>query len=135
RAFALLLARISKTRDECMSYKQRLNHLKREDDRAPGERIVEAVREAIASGELAAGEKLPPTRELAEPAGVNHLTAVPVYRKLRELGLVTSEVGRGTFVREAAATLRAGGGPDSTDWQRYVLPPLIESSGGRAMDG
>jgi DNA-binding transcriptional MocR family regulator len=117
-----------------MSYKARLNDLNREDDRAPGERIVGALREAIAAGELAAGEKLPPTRELAELAGVNHLTAVRVYRKLRELGLVTSEVGRGTFVREAAATLRDGGAPDSTDWQRYVLPPLIESSGDRAMD-
>jgi DNA-binding transcriptional MocR family regulator len=117
-----------------MSYKQRLDDLKRKDERAPGERIVGILREAIGAGELAAGEKLPPTRELAELAGVNHLTAVRVYRKLRELGLVTSEVGRGTFVREAAATLRAGGGPDSTDWQRYVLPPLIESSGDRAMD-
>jgi 2-aminoadipate transaminase len=116
-----------------MSYKERLSHLKR-DDRGPGERIVGALREAIAAGELAAGEKLPPTRELAELAGVNHLTAVRVYRKLRELGLVTSEVGRGTFVREAAATLRDGGAPDSADWQRYVLPPLIESSGDRAMD-
>jgi DNA-binding transcriptional MocR family regulator len=117
-----------------MSYKARLSHLKRDGDSAPGQRIVEALREAIAAGELAAGEKLPPTRELAELAGVNHLTAVRVYRKLRELGLVTSEVGRGTFVREAAATLRAGAAPDSTDWQRYVLPPLIESSGDRAMD-
>jgi DNA-binding transcriptional MocR family regulator len=117
-----------------MSINQRLNDLKREDERAPGERIVGILREAIGAGELAAGEKLPPTRELAELAGVNHLTAVRVYRKLRELGLVTSEVGRGTFVREAAATLRIGGGPDSTDWQRYVLPPLIESSGDRAMD-
>jgi DNA-binding transcriptional MocR family regulator len=117
-----------------MSYNRRLDDLKREDERAPGERIVGILREAIGAGELAAGEKLPPTRELAELAGVNHLTAVRVYRKLRELGLVTSEVGRGTFVREAAATLRIGGGPDSTDWQRYVLPPLIESSGDRAMD-
>jgi DNA-binding transcriptional MocR family regulator len=117
-----------------MSYKSELGHLDRDGERSPGEQIVTVLREAVASGELAVGEKLPPTRELAELADVNHLTAVRVYRKLRELGLVTSEVGRGTFVRETAARLRDGTGPDTTDWQRYVLPPLIESSGDRAMD-
>ena len=63
-------------------------------------------RRAIASGELAPGEQLPPTRELAELAGVNHLTAVRAYRRLRELGLVSAHVGRGTFVRGAAAPAR-----------------------------
>src|SRR4029434_3766423 len=45
-----------------------------------------------------------------------------------------SEVGRGTFVREAVATPRGGGAPDSTDRQRYSRSPRIESSGYRAMD-
>jgi 2-aminoadipate transaminase len=93
-----------------------------------------ALREAIAHGELAPGEKLPPTRELAELAGVNHLTAVRVYRRLRELGLVTSQVGRGTFVRDGAAAQPTDGGGDSPEWQRYVLPPVTESAGDRAMD-
>ena len=61
-----------------------------------------AIEGAIESGELTPGEKLPPTRELAETAGINHLTAVRAYRRLRELGLVTSQVGRGTFVRDTA---------------------------------
>jgi DNA-binding transcriptional MocR family regulator len=117
-----------------MSYKTELGHLKRDAAQPLGEQILGAFRDAIASGELAVGEKLPPTRELAELAGVNHLTAVRVYRKLRELGLVSSEVGRGTFVREAAATLREGAGSDSVEWQRYVLPALVESSGDRVMD-
>jgi DNA-binding transcriptional MocR family regulator len=116
-----------------MSYKQILNHLSRTGERSLGEQMQTALREAIATGELAPGEKLPPTRELAELAGVNHLTAVRVYRRLRELGLVTSQVGRGTFVRESAGALPAdaGGGPE---WQRYVLPPITESAGDRAMD-
>jgi 2-aminoadipate transaminase len=116
-----------------MSYKQILSHLSRTGERSLGEQMQAALREAIATGELAPGEKLPPTRELAELAGVNHLTAVRVYRRLRELGLVTSQVGRGTFVRESAGALPAdaGGGPE---WQRYVLPPITESAGDRAMD-
>jgi DNA-binding transcriptional MocR family regulator len=117
-----------------MSYKAELRDLKRGSERSLTAQMVETFRRAISSGELAVGEKLPPTRELADLARVNHLTAVRVYRKLRELGLVTSEVGRGTFVREAAATLRNGGDPDSVEWQRYVLPARIESSGDRAMD-
>src|SRR4051812_5731476 len=104
-----------------MSYKDRLSHLERTGERALGEQIQTAFREAIASGELAPGEKLPPTRELAELAGVNHLTAVRVYRRLRELGLVTSQVGRGTFVRDAAAVRLGNAGDDDPGWQRYVL--------------
>jgi 2-aminoadipate transaminase len=117
-----------------MSYKDKLSHLERTGERGLGEQMVTALREAIASGELAPAEKLPPTRELAELADVNHLTAVRVYRGLRELGLVSSQVGRGTFVRDAAAVREANGADDGPAWQRYVLPPIAESAGDRAMD-
>src|SRR5829696_4850634 len=118
-----------------MSYISKLSHLSRDGGSPPGEQILSALREAIASGELAIGEKLPPTRELAELARVNHLTAVRVYRRLRELGLVHSAVGRGTFVRDSApVSLDASVDADGVEWQRYVLPPLTESSGDRAMD-
>jgi DNA-binding transcriptional MocR family regulator len=118
-----------------MSYKASLADLERGTDRSLTEQMVDVFGDAIGSGELAVGEKLPPTRELAEIAGVNHLTAVRVYRRLRERGLVTSQVGSGTFVREsAAAALHDAGGPDGGEWQRYVLPALVESAGDRAMD-
>ena len=117
-----------------MSYKKALSHLNRTGERSLGEQMQTALSEAIASGELAPGEKLPPTRELAELADVNHLTAVRVYRRLRELGLVISQVGRGTFVREAAGARAIDGASDSPEWQRYVLPPMTESAGDRAMD-
>jgi 2-aminoadipate transaminase len=117
-----------------MSYKDKLSHLERTGERTLGEQMITALREAIASGELAPAEKLPPTRELAELADVNHLTAVRVYRGLRELGLVTSQVGRGTFVRESAAAIEPEGTGDDPSWQRYVLPPVTESAGDRAMD-
>jgi hypothetical protein len=42
------------------------------------------------------------TRRASRPAadaGINHLTAVRVYRRLAELGYVGAAVGRGTFVR------------------------------------
>lgn len=117
-----------------MSYKERLIDLDRESERSLTEQIVAAFREAISAGELEPGAKLPPTRELAETAGVNHLTAVRSYRRLRELGLVSSQVGRGTFVREAAAAaLPELEDADGTEWQRYVLPALPESHADRMM--
>ena len=56
------------------------------------------------------GEKLPPTRALAADAGINHLTAARVYRRLAEEGYVTASVGRGTFVRTPRARGRRGAG-------------------------
>ena len=65
------------------------------------------------------GEKLPPTRALALEAGINHLTAARVYRRLAEAGYVTASVGRGTFVRALAP---AAAEEQGDDWQAYVLP-------------
>ena len=93
-----------------MSYKDQLSDLDRDGERSLTQQLVDLVTEAISSGELAPGEQLPPTRELAELAGVNHLTAVRAYKRLRELGLVSSQVGRGTFVRGAARDRRRAPG-------------------------
>jgi DNA-binding transcriptional MocR family regulator len=115
-----------------MSYKLELSDLKRDGERSITQQLVDTISDAIERGELEPGEKLPPTRELAELAGVNHLTAVRAYRKLRELGLVTAHVGRGTFVREVAGapTSRV---PDSIAWQRYALPEFEEGYGDRVL--
>src|SRR5215210_3173761 len=130
-----IVGSIPTSEQQRMSYKHRLNDLERDGERSLTDQMVEAFREGIASGELAVGEQLPPTRELAELASVNHLTAVRVYRRLRELGLVTSQVGRGTFVRESAgAALHEVTDADGGEWQRYVLPALVESAGDRVMD-
>src|SRR4051794_35458555 len=61
--------------------------------------LVAAFAAAIDDGRLGPGDKLPPTRALAEAAGINHLTAARVYKRLAEEGYVSAQVGRGTFVR------------------------------------
>lgn len=116
-----------------MSYKDQLSDLKRDDERSLTQQLVDAVAGAIESGELEAGEKLPPTRELAELADVNHLTAVRAYRRLRELGLVTAHVGRGTFVRGASRAPEASAVADSIAWQRYALPEYEPDFGDRLL--
>lgn len=105
-----------------MSYKEQLSHLDRDSEQSLTQQLVELVSAAIRSGELAPAEQLPPTRELAELAGVNHLTAVRAYRRLRELGLVSAHVGRGTFVRGAARPPETARVAESIAWQRFALP-------------
>ena len=102
-----------------MSYKIDLSDLSRDRALSLTQQVVDRFAAAIESGELEPGEKLPPTRELAELVGVNHLTAARVYRRLAELGYVTASVGRGTFVRTLAP---AGSADLGDDWQIYALP-------------
>ena len=54
----------------------------------------------IRTGELAAGERLPSFRQLAEWAGVNVGTVRAVYETLEADGLVVSHHGQGTFVAD-----------------------------------
>ncbi|MEA2360902.1 MAG: 2-aminoadipate transaminase [Thermoleophilaceae bacterium] len=105
---------------EAMSYKLNLSDLERDGGVSITQQLVDRFSAAIEAGELEPGSKLPPTRELAAAAGVNHLTAARVYRKLAELGYVTAQVGRGTFVRTLAP---AGSASHGDDWQVYALPP------------
>src|SRR3954470_554124 len=102
-----------------MSYKLDLSDLERDAAVSLTQQLVDRFVEAIESGDLPPGEKLPPTRELATEVSVNHLTAARVYRKLAELGYVTARVGRGTFVRSLAP---AGSSELGDDWQVYALP-------------
>jgi len=65
------------------------------------------LRTLIATGTLTAGARLPGVREVADAAGVNVNTVRSVYGRLEEEGLVSSQHGRGTFVADGAAPLRA----------------------------
>jgi DNA-binding transcriptional regulator YhcF (GntR family) len=56
------------------------------------------LRALIRTGELAAGERLPSVRQLAEWAGVNVGTVRAVYETLEADGLVETRHGQGSFV-------------------------------------
>lgn len=60
--------------------------------------IADALAEAIAAGDIPAGAKLPPQRNLACDLGVTLGTVTRAYREAERRGLVDGEVGRGTFV-------------------------------------
>ena len=61
--------------------------------------ICQRLREAILSGELAEGVRLPTERALASELGVNRTTVMNAYNELASEGLIEGHVGRGTLVR------------------------------------
>jgi DNA-binding transcriptional MocR family regulator len=61
-------------------------------------RLADSIETGIAKGILPAGTKLPPQRDLAYDIGVTIGTIGRAYALVRERGLVSGEVGRGTFV-------------------------------------
>jgi DNA-binding transcriptional MocR family regulator len=63
--------------------------------------IVEALADDFASGALQQGTRLPTHRDLAEKLGVTVGTVSRAYSEAARRGLVSGEVGRGTFVRGA----------------------------------
>src|SRR3954452_6812243 len=105
-----------------MSYKLNLSDLNRDGAVLITQQLVERFTAAIDEGLLEPGEKLPTTRALAAEAGVNHLTAARVYRRLAELGYVTATVGRGTFVRTITPAPAGAEEEDGDEWQVYALP-------------
>jgi DNA-binding transcriptional MocR family regulator len=61
--------------------------------------IAEALADDIAGGMLAPGTRLPTHRDLAERIGVTVGTVTRAYAEAQRRGLISGEIGRGSFVR------------------------------------
>lgn len=68
-------------------------------DRAVFRQIADHLREAIQTGRLAKGEKLPSEAQLMEHYGVARMTVRQAIQELKTEGLAESQHGRGVFVR------------------------------------
>lgn len=77
------------------------------------DRILRALRQDIASGDLAPEGKLPPQRVLAHRIGVGIGTVTRAYAEAEALGIVTSTVGSGTFVATSVAVAAQNDRDDS----------------------
>ena len=73
--------------------------------------IAQQLREALADGRLAAGERLPSTRALAAALGVSRTVVTAAYTQLFAEGWLEGRHGSGTYVAPGAAG-PPGGGPD-----------------------
>ncbi|SDE28514.1 PLP-dependent aminotransferase family protein [Nocardioides lianchengensis] len=65
--------------------------------------IYRALLEAVRSGRLVPGDRLPPTRSLARDLGVSRTTVATAYERLVAEGFLEARVGDGTYVAAAAA--------------------------------
>jgi GntR family transcriptional regulator/MocR family aminotransferase len=68
----------------------------------PTRALERALRDAIVTGRVAAGSRLPTTRSLAADLGVARTTVSEVYAQLAAEGWLESRVGAGTWVAETA---------------------------------
>ena len=82
----------------------------------------------IAAGRLRPGERVPPSRELAEGLGLSRNTVGRAYDTLAAAGLLHAHVGRGSFVSalgRPAHARSAGGAPAEPD---FAWPALFARS-------
>ena len=90
--------------------------------------IADSLARDVAEGRLAPGTRLPTHRALAAALGVTVGTVSRAYEEAARVGLVSGEVGRGTFVREPLASLMPFDIPDEdrdglVDLSRNVPDP------------
>ncbi|WP_455359535.1 MocR-like pyridoxine biosynthesis transcription factor PdxR [Streptomyces sp. SYSU K21746] len=79
--------------------------------RRRGRQLQSALREAVRSGRLSAGTRLPSSRELAADLGVSRGLITEAYEQLTAEGYLRSGRGAGTWVGDAARSA-AGGAHD-----------------------
>lgn len=93
--------------------------------------IANAIAEDISSGKLAEGARLPPQRDLADELKVALTTVTRAYTEAERRGLVSGEVGRGTFVRrmETFGLRREASEPSAIDLTVNNLPAYALSRG------
>lgn len=90
----------------------------------PGPRyqaLATAIESAVRSGELSPGTRLPPQRDLAWKLGVTVGTVSRGYMLAEQKGLLSGEVGRGTFVKPPQP-----GSGDTEPQANGSLPPLAD---------
>lgn len=80
-------------------------------DRSIYEQIVAQVQEAVATGRLRSGERLPTVRQFADTLDVAPGTVARAYAELERLGVVVTEGTRGTRVAPRPRPLPPGDRP------------------------
>lgn len=94
-----------------------------------GRQVYVAIRDAVVSGELRAGLRLPSSRTLAAELGVSRTVTQGAYEQLIAEGMLAGRVGSGTYVA-ADAAVRAGHTGASAD----TAEPRLSRMGRRVLE-
>ena len=89
------------------------------DPTPPYEQLRRQLEQAVRSGAVPGGSRLPPIRQLARDLGLASGTVARAYRELEQAGLVTGARGGGTRVRDDLV-------PPSGPWRRAGLDALAD---------
>jgi GntR family transcriptional repressor for pyruvate dehydrogenase complex len=65
------------------------------------ELVVQRIKELLQQGELKAGSRLPPERELADMLGISRPSLRTALKALSVMGIIRAKPGAGTFIAEA----------------------------------
>jgi DNA-binding transcriptional MocR family regulator len=87
------------------------------------QQIKDQVRNMILDDVLAEGQKLPPTRQLADALGINRSTVVAAYNELIAEGLISSHVGRGTVVSKKNPNRELALESQPLNWSEFFVSP------------
>jgi len=82
------------------------DNLRLDNSRPLYQQIIDAVKRAVARGDLGPGHQIPSQRELAQELQVNPNTVQRAYREMEYSGLVTTLRGTGTFITSDATILQ-----------------------------
>jgi GntR family transcriptional regulator, transcriptional repressor for pyruvate dehydrogenase complex len=85
--------------------------------------VFAELRQAILSGRLSPGERLPPQRTLAAEFGVNMVSVREALKRLEQLRLVETRHGKATHVRN----WRSAGGLEALASLKAVDPDLLRA--------
>ncbi|MGE0005397.1 MAG: PLP-dependent aminotransferase family protein [Parvibaculaceae bacterium] len=94
--------------------------------------IADAIAADLSGGKLKAGDRLPPQRELAWKLGVTIGTVTRAYQEASKRGLLSGEVGRGSYLRDprpnyaAAQSISNGVEPGLLDMQMSAPPRVAQ---------
>lgn len=80
--------------------------------------LAQRLKDAVAAGEIRPGAKLPTHRALAYQLGLSVQTISRAYEELGRLGIISGEIGRGSFVRAEAPEAQ-------TPWHRVARSDQI----------
>ncbi|MFI5804161.1 FadR/GntR family transcriptional regulator [Streptomyces sp. NPDC051561] len=97
--------------------------------------VLTHLRDAIESGELAVGDKLPTEAQLGRHFGVSRSVVREALRTLQALGLTVSRAGKGTYVESSGPDQNPVFGSysarDLLEFRRHVEIPVAGYAAGR----